>query len=169
MIRRSTKNLEGKPTPKSKLSVQVALAKIQKYCAYQERSHREVKDKLYSYGLSGYEVDEIMARLITDNFLNEERFAKAFAGGKFRMKKWGMLKITRELESHGLTSNCIRSGLREIDSRDYRKTLLTLLKKKVAESMEENTFVRRMKVARFAMGKGYEPELVWELVKEIIP
>lgn len=174
MIRKRIKNFysqaeEEKLTLKNKLSTQAALAKIQKYCAYQERSHQEVKNKLYSYGLPGHEVDEIMARLITDNFLNEERFAKAFAGGKFRIKKWGRIKITHELEALGLTANCINRGLREIDTADYKKTLLVLLKKKAAEKHEKNAFAQRNKVARFAIGKGYEPEMVWQLVKEMIP
>ncbi len=154
-------NLESRITPTQ------ALGKIQKYCAYQERSHQEVKYKLYSYGLNTDEVDEIISRLITDNFVNEERFAKAFAGGKFRIKKWGRNKIEHELESLGLTKNCISSGLKEIDPSDYKKTLQTLLKKKANEVSEENLYAKRNKIARFAISKGYEPELVWEMVKEL--
>src|SRR5688500_923655 len=97
------------------LTAQQAKERIQQYCAYQERSHLEVRNKLYSFGLYRGDVDEILAGLITDGFLNEERFAKAFAGGKFRMKKWGRIKITHALESKGVSSNCIRIGLREID------------------------------------------------------
>lgn len=145
-----------------------ALGKIQKYCAYQERSHQEVKYKLHTYGLTVDEADEIISRLIIDNFLNEERFAKAFAGGKFRIKKWGRNKIEHELESFGLTKTCIKRGLKEIDPSDYTKTLRTLLLKKTEEVSEENPFAKRSKVARFAISKGYEPELVWEMVKEII-
>ena len=151
--------------PASKITSAQALGKIQKYCAYQERSHQEVKYKLQSYGLSSDEVDEIISRLITDNFVNEERFAKAFAGGKFRMMKWGRNKIEHELESLGLTKNCIARGLKEIDSSDYNKTLRILLKKKAKEISEENLFAKRNKVARFAISKGYEPELVWEILK----
>jgi regulatory protein len=144
-----------------------ALGKIQRYCAYQERSHQEVKYKLHSYGLNSDEVDEIISRLIIDNFVNEERFAKAFAGGKFRIKKWGRNKIEHELESLGLTKNCITRGLKEIDPSDYKKTLHTLLKKKANEVSEENLYAKRNKIARFAISKGYEPELVWEMVKEL--
>jgi len=154
--------------PASTITPPQALGKIQKYCAYQERSHQEVKRKLHSYGLTADEVDEIISKLITDNFLNEERFAKAFAGGKFRIKKWGRNKIEHELESFGLTKNCITRGLKEIDPWDYTKTLRTLLRKKTEEVSEENPFAKRNKVARFAISKGYEPELVWEMVKEII-
>lgn len=100
-----------------------------RFCAYQERSHHEVRNKLFEYGLFASEVDELMTQLITQGFLNEERFAKAYAGGKFRMKKWGRVKIKHELKAQGLTKNCIQRGLDEIDPTDYRKTLQQLLKK----------------------------------------
>lgn len=154
---------------KKRLSSAEALAKIQRYCAYQERSHKEVKNKLYDYGLYATEVEEIISQLITDGFLNEERFAKAYAGGKFRIKKWGKLKIKNELEFLGLTKNCIQRGLKEIESSDYTKTLKALIKKKSTEISEENRFKKRDKVARFVIGKGYEPELVWEYVKDLLP
>jgi regulatory protein len=153
---------------KKRLSPTEALAKIQRYCAYQERSHKEVKTKLYDYGLYSSQVDEILSQLITDGFLNEERFAKAYAGGKFRMKKWGKLKIKNELEFLGLTKNCIQRGLKEIEPADYSKTLKALIKKKSAEIKEENLFKKRDKVARFVIGKGYEPEMVWEYVRDLM-
>ena len=154
--------------PESGITPAQALGKIQKYCAYQERSHQEVKYKLQSYGLHAEVVDEIISRLITDNFVNEERFAKAFAGGKFRIKKWGRNKIMYELESLGLTKNCIDRGLKEIDSTEYLQTLLSHIQKRALESSEKNLFAKRNKVARFAISKGYEPELVWETIKELM-
>jgi regulatory protein len=154
---------------KVKLTAIQALPRIQRYCAYQERSHQEVRNKLFQYHLSPDDVEEIISKLIIDNFLNEERFAKAYAGGKFRMKKWGKMKIINELNYLGLTERCIDKGLKEIDSSDYRRTLLTLLKKKSAEVKEPNAFIKRNKVARFVIAKGYEPEMVWEFVKGIIP
>jgi regulatory protein len=154
---------------KKRLAPSEALAKIQRYCAYQERSHKEVKNKLYDYGLFESQVDEIISQLITEGFLNEERFAKAFAGGKFRVKKWGKLKIKNELEQLGLTKNCIQRGLKEIESADYSKTLKALIKKKSAEISEENLFKKRDKIARFAIGKGYEPDMVWEYLKDNLP
>lgn len=144
-----------------------ARQKIYRYCAYQERSHHEVRDKLYGYGLLKDEVEEILSHLITEGFLNEERFAKAFAGGKFRMQKWGRLKITHELEARGLTPNCIKAGLKEIDEQSYLLTLREILSRKSKELPEEgNVFVRRDKLARYAIQKGYEPELVWSLLKK---
>ncbi|MGC4033958.1 MAG: regulatory protein RecX [Tepidisphaeraceae bacterium] len=143
-----------------------AYLKIRSYCAYQERSHKEVRNKLFEYGLHTNEVDEIISRIITDGFLNEERFAKAYAGGKFRIKKWGRNKIVRELEVLGVTPRCIRAGLKEIDDSDYRKSLREIIRKKLAQTHEANAFKKRDKVARFVIGKGYEPEAVWEILKE---
>lgn len=148
-----------------KYSPAEALPAITRYCAYQERSHQEVRDKLYSYGLYKANVEEMLSKLIVEGFLNEERFAKAFAGGKFRIKKWGRNKIAHELEAHRVTPRCIEKGLREIDDSDYRKTLRDLLKKKLAHITDSNMFKKRDKAARYAIGKGYEPELVWRFLK----
>jgi regulatory protein len=160
---------DGIKKKKIKLTPAQALPKIQKYCAYQERSHKEVRNKLFEYNLWPNEVEEVISQLITDNFLNEERFAKAYAGGKFRIKKWGKLKIVNELNRLGLTERCINKGLKEIDSSDYHKTLRTLLKKKANELKESNSFIKRNKIARFAISKGYESDVVWEFVKDILP
>ncbi len=154
--------------PIKKISAQEAIQKIQAFCAYQERTHQEVKDKLYGFGLFTNEVDELLAHLITEGFLNEERFAKAFAGGKFRIKNWGRIKITHALEAKGLTKNCIASGLREIGESDYQDALRKLLVKKSMQWEEENSFVKRNKLASYAIRKGFEAELVWKFVKEIV-
>jgi len=142
--------------------------KIYHYCAYQERSHQEVRNKLFDLGLFSNEVDELLSHLITEGYLNEERFAKAFAGGKFRVKNWGRNKIVQELEAKGLTSNCIKTGLKEIDEADYLKTLESLITKKEGLVEEENAFVKRDKLAKYAIQKGFEPDLVWRVIKEII-
>ena len=153
---------------KKKLSPTEAKQKIYRYCAYQERSHKEVRDKLYEYGLYRDEVEEVLAALITEGFLNEERFAKAFAGGKFRMQRWGRIKILNELEARGLTSNCIKIGMKEIEDADYIKTLREILERKLNQLDEENAFVKRDKLARYAIQKGFEPDLVWPEVKSLV-
>ncbi len=153
---------------KKKLSPTEAKQKIYRYCAYQERSHKEVRDKLYEYGLYRDEVEELLAALITEGFLNEERFAKAFAGGKFRMQRWGRIKILNELEARGLTSNCIKIGMKEIEDADYIKTLREILERKLNQLDEENAFVKRDKHARYAIQKGFEPDLVWPEVKSLV-
>ncbi|MCS6975111.1 MAG: RecX family transcriptional regulator [Cyclobacteriaceae bacterium] len=145
--------------------------KIYRYCAYQERSHEEVKNKLYELGLGSSQVNRLLTELIETGFLNEERFARAFAGGKFRLKKWGRLKIIRELEKHRLTPACIRLGLQEIDEESYRKTLNELLVKHLdtLRHRVSNIFQLRDRLSRFLIQKGYEPELVWEEIKKALP
>ena len=151
-----------------KLTASEVRKKIYYYCAYQERSHQEVKNKLYDLELSSSEIEELISHLITEGYLNEERFAKAFVGGKFRIKNWGRIKIVNALEAKGLTKNCIRIGLQEIDDADYRKTIELLILKKLDQTDEANIYVKREKLATHVIQKGFEPELVWEIVKEVI-
>jgi regulatory protein len=151
-----------------KFSPKEATQKIYAYCAYQERAHQEVKAKLFEYGLYSSEVDEILSHLITEGFLNEERFAKAFAGGKFRIKNWGRIRIIHELEAKGLTQNCIRAGVKEINEDDYLQTLKTTLVKKSKQLKDEESFAKRDKLAKYAIQKGFESELVWKFVREMI-
>lgn len=145
-----------------------AYIRISRYCAFQERSHDEVRSKLSSFGLHTEVVDELLSRLITDGFLNEERFAKAFSGGKFRVKNWGKIKIEHALKSHNVSSKCIAIGLREIDDEDYRATLKKLIMKKAEQLTEENLFKKRDIISKYVIGKGFEPELVWKMLREEI-
>lgn len=152
---------------KRRLTPTEALSKICKYCAYQERSHLEVKKRLFDYGLPSDEVDQLLSKLITDGFVNEERFAKAYAGGKFRMKKWGRMKIENELNALGLSTRNISRGLKEIEVEDYEKALQQLLEKKNELFREPDVFKKRDRIARYAIGRGYEPELVWQMLKKM--
>lgn len=146
---------------------QEAFVRLCRYCAYQERSHKEVRSKLFTLGLYASEVEAVITRLITEGFLSEERFAKAFAGGKFRMNKWGRQKIKRAMEDHGLSPRFIQYGLKEIDASSYTRTLSALLSKKLKSLHEPSMIKRRHKAAAFVIGKGYEADLVWEILKEI--
>jgi len=161
------RNLDPGERKKKRYTPLEAYPRICRYCAYQERSHKEVRNKLFTYGLFPSEVDEMISRLITDGFLNEERFARAFAGGKFRMQKWGRHKITRALQAHGLNNRCIQRGLQEIDGASYSKTLKALLVKKLAALNEPDPFRARQKAGMFAIGKGYEPERVWTMLRDL--
>lgn len=145
-----------------------AKAKAWAYCAYQERSQQEVRDKLYEYGLYPDEVESLIAELIGDNFLNEERFAKAYAGGKFRVKKWGRYKILQGLKQHRISDYCQRKGMAEIDPDEYYETLLDLARKKKESLIEKDLFVLKNKVVRYLIGKGYEQDLAWEAIKEVV-
>ena len=158
--------MEKKPI---KLTPAQAKEKLYSFCAYQERTHQEVKNKLYGYGLYRDEVEELISHLIEEKFLNEERFAKAYVGGKFRVKGWGRLKIVNALEAKGITANCISIGLKEIDEKDYLDTLKSILQKKVATIESDNAFVIRDKAGRYAISRGYEPAMVWKEIKTLIP
>ncbi len=151
-----------------KLTPLQALPKIKQYCNYQERCHAEVKDKLYSFGLYKKESDEIMAELIKGNYLNEERFAIQFAGGKFRMKQWGKNKIRQALKQKQVSDYCIKKALKEINDIDYIKTFEKLagLRMKALKS-EKNIFVKKRKLQDFLLSKGFENELVYAEVTKI--
>ena len=142
-----------------------AVPKIKQYCAYQERCHAEVRDKLYSFGLHKNEVEEIISGLITENYLNEERFAIHFAGGKFRMKQWGKIKIKQALKFKQVSDYCIRKALKEIDAHEYEKTFQKLVQQKVKIlKSEKNIFIKKRKLQDFLLQKGFETQLVQEAV-----
>ncbi|MBI3233040.1 MAG: RecX family transcriptional regulator [Bacteroidetes bacterium] len=144
------------------------LTKAMKYCAYQERCHQEVRNKLLEIGARGMELESIMVHLIEHNFLNEERFAIAFAGGKFRIKKWGIIKIVNELKKRDISEYCIKKALKEIEKEDYIKTLELLITKKSHSLKEENIYIKKNKIAKFVISKGYDPSLVWEQITKLI-
>lgn len=154
---------------RKRLTVEQARQKILRYCAYQERCHQEVKNKLYELGLNSSDTDEMLSYLITEGFLNEERFAKLFAGGKFRIKHWGRIKIVHALESKGISKKCIQIGLKEIEEADYHLTLENLITERIAQGETEDRFVLRNKVAQSVIQKGFEPELVWKTLKGKLP
>jgi regulatory protein len=142
-----------------------AVPKIKQYCAYQERCHAEVRDKLYSFGLHKNEVEEIISTLITENYLNEERFAIHFAGGKFRMKQWGKIKIKQALKFKQVSDYCIRKALKEIDAHEYEKTFQKLVQQKLKTlKSEKNIFIKKRKLQDFLLQKGFETQLVREAV-----
>ena len=138
------------------------------FCAYQERTQQEVRDKLYNLDLHRDEVEEILAELITEDFVNEERFSRTFARGKFDYNKWGRLKIKQALQLKGLSSFCQNVGLSEIGDSEYLSRVEHLLEKKLNSLKEEDTWVKKNKAARYLIGKGYESELVWNILNDLI-
>jgi len=148
------------------LTPRQALERLKKYCAYQERSHSEVRSKLLDVGLRGKDLEMVMVQLIEEGFLNEERFAIAFTRGKFRMKRWGRKKIEQELKARKISSYCIQKAMKEIDGADYRASLQKLLKKKLSSLHDKNPFTKKQKLAAFLIRKGYEQEMVWQMVNE---
>lgn len=152
---------------KNRLTKEQALQKIRHYCSYQERCHSEVREKFYSFGLRKNEVDEVISQLIENNFLNEERFAIAFAGGKFRMKHWGRKKIQYELQQKAVNSFIIKIALKEIDEKSYLETLQKLAETKWKALNAENKFVRQSKTNAYLLQKGYEQGLITRVVNQI--
>jgi regulatory protein len=145
-----------------------ALQKIAAYCAYQERSHREVEDKLRSYGLDEDDAGEIMIRLVREKLLDDERYARSFVRGKHRLKKWGRRRIRLELKQRGLSEYCIKAGLSEIDGDEYYQNLKELLEKKNALEKESNPHKRRQKLTAYATQKGYEGEFIQDALREVL-
>jgi regulatory protein len=152
------------PRKKKHYSSKEAKIKAADFCAYQERSQQQVRNRLYDYGLHFDEVEEVISDLIVDGYLNEERFAKAYAGGKFRIKHWGRHKILQGLKQHKVSEYCIKMGLKEIDEKDYRDVLASLLVKKVNSVKATNDYDRRNKIAQYALGRGFETSLIWEVI-----
>lgn len=150
---------------KIKLSLPLAIEKIKNWCAYQERSHFETQNKLFEYGLSKEETDQALAILISDNFLNEERFAETFARGKFRIKQWGRNKIKQELKKRKVSDYSIKKALKQIDESEYHLTLEKLIAKKWKETKEKNEFKKKYKVMQYIVSRGFESDLVNELIK----
>ena len=150
------------------LTSKQAYLKASRFCAYQERTQQEVREKLRDLGIYGDQAEEIISQLILDNFINEERFAQAFAGGKFRIKKWGRVKIEYALKQKGLSPYCIKKGMAEIEEDDYEKTLLELIAKKFPLIQENNIALRKQKLAQYLIGKGYESDLIWTKIKELL-
>ena len=149
------------------ITTEEALAKLQKYCAYQDRCHQEVRTKLLKLGIYGDSLESIMVDLITENFLNEERFAKSYARGKFRIKHWGRIRIKQELKLRNISVYCIKKAMQEIEEEDYLLTIRALLKKKNKSLKEANLYQRKNKLARYLLQKGFETGLIWEQINVI--
>jgi len=144
-----------------------AKLKAADYCAYQERSQQQVRDKLYDYGLHQDEVEEVLTELIMEGFINEERFARAFVGGKFRMKKWGRKKILQGIKPHKISEYCIKKGMEEIDHDEYWEVLLTHASKKYDQLKGNNIYVIKGKLTQYLYGKGFESDLIVEAVDQV--
>ena len=152
-----------------KFTPQQAVPKIKQFCAYQERCHSEIKEKLYGFGLTTNESEEIITKLIEENYLNEERFAIQFAGGKFRIKQWGRIKIKYELKKKNVSEYCIKKALFAINDSDYLATLSKLADAKFSSlKNEKNRFAKKKKLQTHLRLKGYEGDLIQEVLIKLI-
>jgi regulatory protein len=156
------------PQGKKVIDETAARAKAEHYCGYQERSQQEVRDKLYEWGQHAKVIENIISDLITNNFLNEERFAKAYATGKFRQKGWGKVKIKQGLKFKQVPDVLIKKALQGIPDDEYLLMLQKVLAKKFAVLGEKNVYKRNYKLQQYALGRGYESDLISELLKELV-
>ncbi|HEY9176305.1 MAG TPA: regulatory protein RecX [Flavipsychrobacter sp.] len=142
---------------------------ITRYCQYQPRCHKEVRNKLYELGCTTPEVEEQLIDLVQSGILNEENYARAIARGKFRMKQWGRRKIVEQLRSQQVSDYCIKKGLTEIDEDEYLETLQLLVGKKLRElKSEKNIFIKKQKIYRYLVQKGYESGLASDTINEAL-
>ena len=149
-----------------KYTPQEGKRKAEAYCAYQERSQQEVRDKLFSWGLYPSDVEQIISYLLEENFLNEERFAKAYVLGKFRIKGWGRIKITQGLKVKQVSPPLIKIALKEIEPNDYFERLVGILTKKSTLLKETDPYKRRNKLYQYALSRGFESNLILEILKD---
>jgi regulatory protein len=151
----------GSSYSRGKTSPEKALQKLKHYCGYQERSHAEVKQKLYSLGIFRNEAEELISRLIEEDYLNEERFAVAYASGKSRNNGWGRIRIRHELEQKGVSNYCIRKALESLDESEYLAGFQRVADKKWhALQSEKDIFVKKSKWQQFLLQRGFEHSII---------
>jgi regulatory protein len=153
---------------KKTYTVEEALVKLQKYCAYQDRCHREVEQKLKQMHMIPEAIERVIVDLIQDNHLNEERFAKAYVRGKFSIKKWGKVRLTLELKQRQISQYVIKTALAEIDPEEYLQTFHKLAEKKALNMSESNPFKRKKKLADYLIYRGWESHMVYDKVNALI-
>jgi regulatory protein len=152
---------------KDVFTIKEAIQKIEHYCAYQERCHEEIEQKLRSMKMDSDEIDQIITHLINDNFLNEERFACSFARGKHRIKHWGKIRITNELKFRGINQTLINIALKEISPEEYYSNFDSLANRHWESIRESNSLKKRKKFCDFMLRKGFENNLVYEKVRDL--
>ncbi|MGB7393084.1 MAG: regulatory protein RecX [Pricia sp.] len=150
-------------------TLEEATKKLEGYCSYQERCHKEVVTKLRGMRMIPEAIDQIVVHLIKEDYLNEERFAQSFARGKFSIKKWGRRRIVSELKQRGISKFNIQTALLEIDDASYFNTFDALAEKRLSQLSERNPQKRKKKLADYLLYRGWESHLVYDKVKELIP
>lgn len=156
--------MDNNPDKKHNYDKKTALLKAASWCAYQERSQQEVRDKLYEWNMHKNEVEDIISTLISENFLNEERFAFAYVSGKFNIKKWGKIKIKQRLRLKKVPEKIIQKALNSIDDEKYLETLKEIYEKKRGLEKEKNQIKRRFKLLNYLQSKGFEKDLIFLLL-----
>jgi len=153
---------------KKTYTVQEAIKKLESYCAYQERCHQEIVQKLTGMHMIPEAIDVIMIHLLQHNYLNEERFAKTFVSGKFKIKNWGKRRLAYELKKKGVSKVNINNALAEISDEEYFEAFHGLAKKKASTIMETNKLKKKKKFIDYFLYRGWESYLVYEKANELI-
>lgn len=152
---------------KENLTPNQAKVKIRHFCNYQERCQQEVKEKLYSYSLNTEDVNEVLAYAILEGLVNEERYAILFAGSKFRQKKWGRLRIKRELKQKQISDYILKKAMQEIDDDQYIENLKTIAEKYYHTLKDKFNYIKLQKVTKHLVSKGYEMDLIQDYIKQL--
>ena len=150
-------------------TVDEALEKLMRFCAYQERCHQDVRNKLRSMNMIDDAIDHIIVKLIEDDYLNESRFAITFVRGKFRIKKWGKKRLISELQKKGLSKFTINQAISEIQEEEYIRTFHELAEKRVQALKDSDKRKQMRKLADYLLYRGWEAHMVYEKVRELIP
>ena len=153
---------------KKSYTVQEIQQKIAQYCVYQDRCHKEVEEKIKSFDLIPEAREMILLNLMKDNFLNEERFAKSFARGKFRIKHWGKNRIVNELKMRDISPYNIKTALKEIDDKEYINTIYKITKNRNNVISESNPYKRKKKLIDFLLRKGFETDLIFKTIDDVL-
>lgn len=141
-----------------------ALRQLQHFCGYRERCHEEVREKLRSLGIWRSDQDEVISKLIEGDYLNEERYARVFAGGKFRVNRWGRNRIRYELLQKKVSEYCIRKAMQEIDDTEYDRVIEKLVEERMGQSTERIE-IRRQKTMTYLIGRGFEADRIKPFLK----
>jgi regulatory protein len=153
---------------KKSFTVDEIKRKLENYCVYQDRCHKEVEQKMWEFHLIPEARELILLSLMKDNFLNEERFAKSYARGKFRIKSWGKQRIVRELKFRDISAYNVKTALKEIEETEYLKTIYRITENRNAVITESNIYKRKKKLIDFLMRKGFENDLIFKVVAEVL-
>lgn len=156
------------PTGDKSYTVKEATVKLMQFCAYRERSHKEVEEKLREMRMIPAAQEQIIIKLMQEDFLNEERFARSFVRGKFRIKNWGRIKIKQELKMREISAPVIKLAMTEIEESEYHKILVETAEKKIRLIKEPDHYKKRLKLGNYLLQKGFEPQLVYTISEEIM-
>ncbi|HKI89572.1 MAG TPA: regulatory protein RecX [Draconibacterium sp.] len=150
------------------LTVKETYAQMARFCSRSEQCSPDVRRKILAAGHSEDDADEIVEMLGNENFLNDERYVKAYVADKFRLNKWGKIKMRYYLKGKGLPDEIIQNGLDEIDPEKYKQALLKVLKDKAKSVKKKNKFEKMGQVIRFAQNRGFEPEMIHRYLNEVL-